>query len=191
MRSGCRPHAEPVRYHVAVPVLSLMHSCRVHRPARSRLYHTSNPNRVCTARRLSSNTGLVRVGAVCTCNARTNNEQSRASQRWSWPSSPASALRRTRAWRLEAWNMRNGFVINVSLRPIWTIEMRRQTLHHVCATCRFQSQASAVLGRTRGRYVHISATPSSSEPQQSLDTSNGTSPSGAGKQQRHCSWVDG
>ncbi|TKA44993.1 hypothetical protein B0A54_03285 [Friedmanniomyces endolithicus] len=56
--------------------------------------------------------------------------------------------------------------------------MRRQALQHVCATCRFQSQFSSILSRTSRRYVQISATPSS-EPEQSLDTSNGSSSSGA------------
>ncbi|KAK4539691.1 hypothetical protein LTR36_010454 [Oleoguttula mirabilis] len=57
--------------------------------------------------------------------------------------------------------------------------MRHRTLDHVCATCRFQSQSPSILNRTSRRYVQISATPSSSEPLQSLDASNGSSTPGA------------
>ncbi|KAK3709965.1 Altered inheritance of mitochondria protein 24, mitochondrial [Vermiconidia calcicola] len=57
--------------------------------------------------------------------------------------------------------------------------MRRQTLDYVCASCRHCSQTRRnPLNRSSRRYVQISATPSSSEPQQSLESKNESSSSG-------------
>ncbi|KAK5119264.1 hypothetical protein LTR85_007878 [Meristemomyces frigidus] len=57
--------------------------------------------------------------------------------------------------------------------------MRHRALDYVCATCRFQSQTTSTLSRTGRRHVQISATPSSSEPLQTLDASNGSATPGA------------
>lgn len=56
--------------------------------------------------------------------------------------------------------------------------MRRRALDYVCATCRHCAQSRTLLNRSSRRYVQISATPSSQEPQQSLDAKeSGSSPS--------------
>lgn len=58
--------------------------------------------------------------------------------------------------------------------------MRRRALDHVCASCRHCAQSRATLNRTSRRYVQISATPSSREPQQSLDAKEAGSGQTAG-----------
>lgn len=70
-------------------------------------------------------------------------------------------------------------------RPcVTSIAMRRRALDYVCASCRHCSHSKGLVSRTSRRYIQISATPSSSEPQQRLDTRDGspTTPSAGEKQ---------
>ena len=53
--------------------------------------------------------------------------------------------------------------------------MRRPVLNSVCAACRHCSQQQPLLNRVSRRYVQISATPSSTEPTQTLNPTNGGS----------------
>lgn len=53
--------------------------------------------------------------------------------------------------------------------------MRRRALDYVCATCRHCSRSQTTPSKTSRRYVQISATPYSSEPQQTLDARESTS----------------
>jgi hypothetical protein len=53
--------------------------------------------------------------------------------------------------------------------------MRRPVLNSVCAACRHCSQQSPLLNQATRRYVQISATPSSIEPTQTLNPTNGGS----------------
>lgn len=55
------------------------------------------------------------------------------------------------------------------------IIMRRPVLNSVCAACRHCSQQQPLLNRVTRRYVQISATPSSTEPTQTLNPTNGGS----------------
>ena len=55
------------------------------------------------------------------------------------------------------------------------IIMRRPVLNSVCAACRHCSQQQPLLNRVSRRYVQISATPSSTEPTQTLNPTNGGS----------------
>lgn len=64
--------------------------------------------------------------------------------------------------------------------PLQTSTMRRRALDYVCATCRHCAESRTVLHRTSRRYVQISATPSSAEPQQSLDAKDAVSGQSAG-----------
>lgn len=60
--------------------------------------------------------------------------------------------------------------------------MRRPVLDSVCAACRHCSQRQPLLNRVQRRYVQISATPSSTEPTQTLNpTSGGSNSISAGR----------
>jgi hypothetical protein len=53
--------------------------------------------------------------------------------------------------------------------------MRRPVLNSVCAACRLTSQQQPLPNRVTRRHVQISATPSSTEPTQTLNPTNGGS----------------
>lgn len=52
--------------------------------------------------------------------------------------------------------------------------MRRQALDYVCAACRQITKPKTLPNRTQKRYVQISATRSSTEPQETLNPSDGS-----------------
>lgn len=85
-----------------------------------------------------------------------------------------------RLWSSSFWFQTKHLKKHRANSTLEAIAMRRRALDYVCATCRHCAQSRTVLNKGSRRYVQISATPSSQEPQQTLDAKEESSP-GAGR----------